>query len=735
MNSSTVRSAFEPTINEYSANQRQASLLQIINTEWRESGRADLVVAMRRHPLLLRERSLLLNLAIEEYRANCRAPEGADLERHCHRFREFGSSIQRSILRQLEAQLYLDGHPELLELLSAPNWPIPGEKFGRFHVCEELGFGAAAHVYLCLEADIGHRQVVVKATPYSSIEASVLGRLRHPNIIPIYSTGSVDECNLHYLCMPYCGRSTFADLLDVAFQDGLPRRDDCLASAASRWTVDEEHRVEKRRRGLYTRFRRGTYIDAILSLAVQVADALEHAHKQGILHGDLKPSNLLLTPDVRPLLLDFNLSQDYASSPGMCGGTLPYMPPEHLRLVAGRDGAHDIHVFDGRSDIYSFGALLYELLSGAAPVNLPGQADDSSAIAKVLLRQLEQGVASIRERNPFVSRRLESIVLECLAFDPGSRPATMTRLKNGLQGELRSMLAVGRMARVRPVFFSAVVGLPLAVATLTGTHFALRPARFLVNYQEGLRLASAGEFDEAANHFTAAARSNPSFAAARFELGRTRIALGKLDLALDDFDQLARTVGDAHSMAYAGYCFNLKGLPVAAIPWYERAIENGAKSAAIYNNLGASYLDAQSHLPKAEGVLLAEDCLFRAHKLDRTSITVKLNIIRLAIARSTTDPKYDPFGVWTHAMDILDAAPDDHLVRSQIAAWYSVIIAREAAVNVAKMEISSDQVSARRAFDRVYRMVGGRRADSALEPESVDQGGSSPARFLFLEPI
>src|SRR5207245_1928549 len=71
----------------------------------------------------LQDRSLLLGLAIEEYEAQRDSQPGMDLDRHCHRFREFGSSIERSILRQLEAQRYLDDHPELLEALSLPEWP------------------------------------------------------------------------------------------------------------------------------------------------------------------------------------------------------------------------------------------------------------------------------------------------------------------------------------------------------------------------------------------------------------------------------------------------------------------------------------------------------------------------------------------------------------------------------------------------------------------------------------
>lgn len=744
MKSSTVRSAIDPTIGESSAGTSPTALRQVISAEWRQSGQADLVVAVRRHPNLLRDRSLLLNLAIEEFKAKCDSPNSADLEQHCHRFREFGSSIQRSILRQLETQRYIDCHPELLDFLSTPTWPKPGEEFGSFHVCEELGFGAAAHVYLCLQRDVGDRRVVVKATPFSSIEASVLGRLSHPNIVRIYSTGSVDECNLHYICMPYCGRSTLSDLLDVAFEVGCPVRSDCIAIAAKRWTLDEHWPIEEGHRRNFTGFGYRTYVDGVLTLAIQIADALEHAHQQEILHGDLKPSNVLLSPDGRPLLLDFNLSQDYARSSVMRGGTLAYMPPEHLRLVTGDDSPQRNGVFDATSDVYSFGALLYELLAGVTPATLPADVDDSSSAAEVLLARLEKDIPAIRRHNSLVSQQLETIVLRCLAFDPGLRPTTMAEVKRNLQGEMRSFAAIRRTARVRPILFSAAIGLPLVVFAGAATLVALQPAQYLVDFEQGLQLASAGDVEQAADYFTAAVSSAPSFAPARFQLARTRIALGQLDLALDDFRQLARGEGDAHSMAYVGYCFNLKGLPIAAIPWYERAIDNGAASADLYNNIGASYLIAGSQLPKAERSRLAEHYLLKALERNSTSVTIRLNILRLAVARSTTEPMYDPYQFWPHAKAMLHDAPNDAFVRFHVALWYGAVITRDderdkhRALSISKLSIEEE--SARDEFAQLYRTIDLHKQNAATEaafvsPGVTARGSSSLARRCFLEPL
>src|SRR5262249_27802611 len=111
---------------------------------------------------------------------------------------------------------------------------------------------------------------------------------------------------------------------------------------------------------------RGAFQDGALHLAVQLADALAFVHAQGVLHGDLKPSNVLLGPDGRPRLLDFNLSADVQAAYDQLGGTATYMSPEQLRssnpAAAG---------FDDRSDIFSLGVVLYELLCGRHPFGMP----------------------------------------------------------------------------------------------------------------------------------------------------------------------------------------------------------------------------------------------------------------------------------------------------------------------------------------------------------------------------
>src|SRR6185312_6087917 len=109
---------------------------------------------------------------------------------------------------------------------------------------------------------------------------------------------------------------------------------------------------------------RASYVDGVVRLVSQLADALAFVHAKGVLHRDLKPSNVLVSPAGRPRLLDFNLSAD-ESADGPFGGTLPYMSPEQLRI--GLREEENVQAIDARSDLFSLGVMLYELLAGTHP--------------------------------------------------------------------------------------------------------------------------------------------------------------------------------------------------------------------------------------------------------------------------------------------------------------------------------------------------------------------------------
>ena len=195
--------------------------------------------------------------------------------------------------------------------------PQTGSEFLGFHLLAELGSGAFGRVYLSRQEELADRLVVVKIVPPLFGESRTLARLQHPNIVPIYSVHQTD--GFQAVCMPFLGRTTLADILkDIRALRAVPHSGKYLidrirarsgdASAASPTRPGEAARRVPT--GTFAPLGNLTFVEAILWLAVRLANALAHAHSQGIVHRDLKPANILLTDDGRPMLLDFNLSED-----------------------------------------------------------------------------------------------------------------------------------------------------------------------------------------------------------------------------------------------------------------------------------------------------------------------------------------------------------------------------------------------------------------------------------------
>src|SRR5687768_5888968 len=143
-----------------------------------------------------------------------------------------------------------------------------------------------------------------------------------------------------------------------------------------------------------------SYVQAVCWITACLADALQFAHERGLVHLDLKPSNVLLAADGQPMLLDFHLAREPVRPHGPraegFGGTPPYMPAEQeAALRSLRDGRPVEVTVDGRADIYALGAMLYEALGGRLPI-----AADSPPLAQV---------------NPHVSAGLSDIVAKAVA--------------------------------------------------------------------------------------------------------------------------------------------------------------------------------------------------------------------------------------------------------------------------------------------------------------------------------
>ncbi|GIW89540.1 MAG: hypothetical protein KatS3mg108_3864 [Isosphaeraceae bacterium] len=315
---------------------------------------------------------------------------------------------------------------------TAPALPEAGQTIGGFLLQEELGRGGLARVFRAAERSLADRPVVVKVARRGSDEPQTLARLQHTNIVPIFSYRVDPATGLHLLCMPYFGRVTLARLLDHPRIRSALSGADLLEILESLEPADPSAQTNSRPPSPLADL---PFCHAIAWIGARLAEALHHAHEHGIIHGDIKPSNVLITADGRPMLLDFNLSRSAWArpdepAPEALGGTFPYMAPEHLEALADGDPAR----IDARADVYSLGVLLHEAVAARPFADRPAPGARTMAQAlRAAAAERSRNAPRLRDRFPEVPPAFAAIVRACLEPQPGARYPTAAALAADLQ--------------------------------------------------------------------------------------------------------------------------------------------------------------------------------------------------------------------------------------------------------------------------------------------------------------
>jgi serine/threonine protein kinase len=524
----------------------------------------------------------VLDLAHEEYCRRLATGESLDADEFSRQF----PSYQKSLFFLIEVHKLLEHDPHFRIFQDNVSWPKFGEEFLGFSILSELGRGTFARVYLASESALGGRIVALKVALHGSGEAETLGKLKHPNIVPVYSIQEDAKTGLTAICMPYLGRTTLCDVLDKAFSNKqFPKKSRIIVDTI-RDLNDDADMLEP---SSFDRIlRNGLYIEGIIHLAIQLAEALEYTHSCGICHGDLKPSNVLLSLEGRPLLLDFNLSVEKHFNSSRIGGTLPYMAPEQLELVILEESDVSVRT-DPQTDIFSLGVILYQLLSGDLPFGSISWDSPIEQVAEQLLKEQAKGPCSLRKKNKHLGQRLSQLIHDCLAYSPEQRPKSASVLINAFRKELTPFRRtirwyhhhcwlVGLMAFILLMFFLMGV-----------SFFAFRAPYSVRQFRSGLQLYNRGEYELAKNYFNESLQANTNQPQMLFARGRAYQKLNNYRLAYEDFQESFRLSPNAETSACMGYCANKLGYHKEAIKLYQTALSMNHQSPFILNNIGFSY--------------------------------------------------------------------------------------------------------------------------------------------------
>ncbi len=524
-------------------------------------------------------RSAQLDEAYEQYCQLLERGEAVDTEEFCRGY----PGLELILQRQIEVHRLIEDQPSLLRECFEVAWPRPGHHVAGFRLIEELGRGAFSRVFRAEDTCLGNRQVAIKVCHDGAHEAWILGKLTHENIVPVHSIQHDAESGLSLICMPYLGCTTLRDVIASVWQSAtVPVRASAILEAGREQDSPLLRMMEDAPRVL----RRGAYIEGVVFIGLKIAEALVHAHSEGILHLDLKPSNVLMDDRGCPRLLDFNLASDASQGIPRMGGTLPYMSPEQARCFLDGDSGAD---FDERSDIFSLGVVMYEMLCGELPYGGVSHRLSSREAVRSLFEQQTRGRKVTDWQRFGVSNRLSAIIERCLALDPHDRYESAEALAADLQRELSVVRQARRWVRSHRRLAVGVLGAAIIVGASIAAGLASRDPYPLREFKSGVACLESGELKESAEHFTHSINADPQQPEALYLRACAFVKLGSFHEAIRDLNDADRLKRDGKQCALMGYCCNRVNSYGDAVGWYERAISHGYSTTAVFNNLGYSY--------------------------------------------------------------------------------------------------------------------------------------------------
>jgi tetratricopeptide (TPR) repeat protein/tRNA A-37 threonylcarbamoyl transferase component Bud32 len=391
---------------------------------------------------------LLVADLMDEFTERLNRGEQPEIEEYVHRCPQMAT-----MLRQVFGTLQLIHGPETEirqgEGISGVSARYTGE-LGDFRILREIGRGGMGVVYEAEQLSLG-RRVALKVLPFAPMldprrllrfqnEVRAAAALKHANIVQVYSVGC--ERGVHYYAMEYVEGKTLSEVIHEMQQapETVPPAgsDEALATAGERaadksppaaeagaakeTATTETHRIPHAEISTQTIPSSGEFFTVVAHWGIQAAEALEHAHQLGIVHRDIKPSNLMVDAQRHLWVTDFGLAMtanetDLTMS-GDVVGTLRYMSPEQVRAKHG--------LLDHRTDVYSLGITLYELLT-LRPAYTGEDRQD-------LMRRIgDEDPPPPRQLTKRIPHDLETILLKAITKEPQGRYSSAQEMADDLR--------------------------------------------------------------------------------------------------------------------------------------------------------------------------------------------------------------------------------------------------------------------------------------------------------------
>jgi serine/threonine protein kinase len=312
-----------------------------------------------------------------------------------------------------------------------------GDRVDDFDLLTLLGEGAFAQVFLARQRSM-QRLVALKVSADRGVEPQTLAQLDHAHIVRVYDQRLIAELGLRLLYMPYVAGGTLHSVLEYARTVPRERRGGRTLLEAIDRVLEQRGEQPPAESALRQRLAGLTWPQAVAWLGARLADALHYAHHKGVLHRDIKPANVLLSADGSPRLADFNVGYcskvEGASAVSFFGGSLVYMSPEQMEAY---NPAHERTAadLDGRSDLYSLGVTLWELLTGERPFADGGLGGGMASALLGLTNRRREGLpaASVANLPPGTPPGLARALRRCLEADRDRRFADAGQLARALE--------------------------------------------------------------------------------------------------------------------------------------------------------------------------------------------------------------------------------------------------------------------------------------------------------------